>query len=186
MSSNLNIPKICEFCKKQFIAKTFRTRFCSLPCNQRGYKAKQRKGKIEKVEEVTNTILTGDLTKIKAMEFLSISQASVLLGISRRTIYRLIHKRCLNIGKFGTRTVLKKSELESFFELPAEVQVIAPAVKEFPGIKNCYTITEIQQRHGISPGALYNMLQRYGIAKYVVGKFTYVAKEEINLIFNAD
>ncbi|WP_235935433.1 helix-turn-helix domain-containing protein [Flavobacterium ichthyis] len=142
MSSNLSIPKICEFCKKQFIAKTFRTRFCSLPCNRKEYKAKKRQEKIVKVEQVTNSSLTGHLTKIKAMEFLTISQASVLLGISKRTIYRLIHQRCLNFAKFGTRTVLKKSDLESLFELP-KVQVIAPAVKEFPGVKNCYTISEI-------------------------------------------
>lgn len=185
MSSNLNIPKICEFCKKQFSAKTFRTRFCSHACNSKGYKAIQRHGKIEKVEAETKNVLTGDLTRIKVMEFLSVGQAAVLLGISRRTIYRLVNKGCLNIAKFGTRTVLKKSDLESFFELPAEVQIFAPAVKEFPGLQNCYTISEVQQRHGISPAALYNLLQRYGIAKYVVGRFTYVAKEEIHLLFNA-
>ncbi|WDO12298.1 helix-turn-helix domain-containing protein [Flavobacterium sp. WW92] len=185
MSSNLSVPKICEFCKNRFTAKTFKTRFCSHTCNRKAYKANGRQKKIEKVMVETENSANHDLHTIKAMEFLNVGQASVLLGISRRTIYRLVNKGCLNIGKFGSRTVLKKSDLESFFELPAEVQLFTP-VKEFPGLNNCYTISEIQQRHGISPAALYNLLQRYGIAKYAVGRYTYVAKEEIHSIFNAD
>jgi len=56
----------------------------------------------------TELILTGDLTRVKAMEFLNVDQAALLFGISRRTIYRLINRGCLNIAKFGNRTVLKR------------------------------------------------------------------------------
>jgi len=185
MSSNLSIPKICEFCKNRFTAKRLSTRFCSHACNSKAYKVNGKQKKVEKIKAKTKDAPSYDMETVKAMEFLNVGQAASLLGISRRTIYRLINKGCLNIGKFGSRTVLKKSDLESFFELPAEVQLFTP-VKEFPGLQNCYTITEIKQLHGISPAALYNLLQRYGIAKYAVGRYTYVAKEEIHSIFNAD
>lgn len=174
----MSIPKICEFCKNRFTAKRLSTRFCSHTCNSKAYKVNGKQKKVEKTKAKTENAAGSDMEKIKAMEFLNVGQASVLLGISRRTIYRLVNKGCLNIGKFGIRTVLKKSDLESFFELLAEVQLFTP-LKEFPGLDNCYTISEIQQRYGISPAALYNLLQRYGIAKYAVGRYTYVAKKFI-------
>jgi excisionase family DNA binding protein len=40
-------------------------------------------------------------------DFLSVSQASLLFGISRRTIYRIISRGELDVAKFGTRTVIE-------------------------------------------------------------------------------
>ena len=57
--------------------------------------------------------------------------------------------------------------------------------QQFPGFDNCYIITEIQQKYNISSGALYLLIQRQGIVKYSVGKFTCVAKQDIDIIFNA-
>jgi excisionase family DNA binding protein len=41
------------------------------------------------------------LEKIKPLEFLKITQATLLLGISRSTIYRLVNNGQLDIAKFG-------------------------------------------------------------------------------------
>ncbi len=184
MSSNLKIPKICEFCKNEFIARTTRTRYCSHKCNSRAYKDVERQAKVLKTAAETELILTGDLTRVKAMEFLNVDQAALLFGISRRTIYRLINRGCLNIAKFGNRTVLKRADMESFFIAPITTE-IDPPVQEFPGIESCYTITEVQQRFNVSSAALYNLIQQFGIAKYAIGRFTYVSKKDINLLFNA-
>lgn len=52
---------------------------------------------------------------LKSKEFLSIQEVCILLGISRRTIYRLIDKSELNVGKIGRRTLIKRSEIDKIF-----------------------------------------------------------------------
>lgn len=71
MSSNLKIPKICEFCKNTFIARTTRTRYCSHTCNSRAYKTVEKQAIAEKAKIQTEATLTGDLIKIKAMEWIN-------------------------------------------------------------------------------------------------------------------
>lgn len=184
MSSNIEVARICEYCKKQFTAKTTRTRYCSHICNSRGYKLLVRQGKVEKSNKETLQLLNTDLEKIKPLEFLKITQASLLFGISRSTIYRLVNNGYLDIGKFGKRTVIRRCDLESFFAIPVQ-EVTLKTAQQFPGFDNCYTITEVQQKYNISSGALYLLIQRQGIVKYSVGKFTCVAKQDIDIIFNA-
>lgn len=183
MSSNLRIIRICECCKEQFTAKTTRTRYCSHQCNRKALKARDRNKKVEASNHETVAHLNAGLERIKLREFLNITQAGLLLGISRRTIYRLIDRGQLNIAKYGTRSVIRKCDLESFFAVPIVETTLKP-LQEFPGIQNCYNIGEIHKKYGISPAALYHLLQRQGIAKYTVGKFTYVAKADIDIILN--
>lgn len=184
MSSNIEVIRICEHCKKQFTARTTRTRYCSHICNSRGYKSLVRKGKVEKSNNEIVQLLNTDLEKIKPLEFLKITQATLLFGISRSTLYRLVNNGQLDIAKFGKRTVIRRCDLEAFFAIPIQ-DVTLKTGQQFPGFDNCYTITQIQQKYNISSGALYLLIQRQGIIKYSVGKFTCVAKQDIDIIFNA-
>jgi len=184
MSSNIEITRICEFCKEQFTARTTRTKYCSHKCNSRAYKALTRNKKVENSNKEMVSILNAPMQQIQQREFLNITQAGILLGISRRTIYRLIDRGHLNIAKYGTRTVLRKCDLESFFAVPIVESTLKP-IQQFPGIENCYNIGEVQKLYSISPTGLYLMIQRHGINKYTVGNFTYVAKADIDLLLNA-
>ncbi|WP_417353460.1 helix-turn-helix domain-containing protein [Flavobacterium alkalisoli] len=184
MSTNIRIKKICEFCLQEFTAKKTTTKYCSHKCNSKAYKAAQRQEKIDKTNAQTSRLLTGDLEKITQREFLSITQAGRIFGISRRTIYRLIDRGHLNVAKFGSRTVLRKCDMEAFFAVPIIPQKLEP-VQAFPGIEHCYTISQVQAEFNVSPAALYHLLHRHGVIKYCIGKFTYVPKAELDVIFNA-
>jgi len=179
----MKITRICECCREQFTAKTTRTRYCSHRCNSRAYKLKERSKKVEASNQETAANFNADLEKIRLREFLSITQAGLLIGISRRTIYRLIDRGDLNIAKYGTRTVIRKCDLESFFSAPIVEATLKP-LQQFPGTGNCYSIGEIQEKFKISPAGLYLLLQRQGISKFTIGKYTYVAKEDIDTILN--
>lgn len=183
MSSNLRIIRICECCSEQFTAKTTRTKYCSHKCNKKILRSKDRNKKVEASNQETVAHLNTGLERIRLREFLSITEAGLLMGISRRTIYRLIDRGELNIAKYGTRSVIRKCDLESFFAIPIVEETMKP-IQEFQGIDNCYNIGEIQKKFGISPAALYLLLQRQGIAKYTVGKYTYVSKADIDIILN--
>lgn len=41
MSSKIEVQRICQYCKKEFTARTTVTKYCSHKCNQRAYKAKK-------------------------------------------------------------------------------------------------------------------------------------------------
>ncbi|MFH6987981.1 helix-turn-helix domain-containing protein [Flavobacterium collinsii] len=183
MSSNIKITRICEFCQNEFIAKTTKTQYCSLKCGSRAYKARTRQSKIDQSNKQTEIVKNPILEAVRVKDFLSIKQAGLLFGISRSTIYRLVNRGQLDIGKFGKRTVIRRCDLDSFFAIPVENLLFKPN-PQFPGFENCYTITEIQQKFKISSGALYFLIQRRGIVKYAIGKFTYVAKQDIDIIFN--
>jgi len=121
MSSNISVTEICEYCGKEFTAKTTVTRYCSHTCNSRAYKQGLKEKKVEKVIENTNKqkiLNASDVNYeiIKQKEFLSLKEANILLGVSERTLYRLIKAGTLKSTKIGRRTIIKKSEIDKLFE----------------------------------------------------------------------
>ena len=84
--SKLKILKICEQCGKPFEAKTVATRFCSPYCVDKSGRAKRRRAK-EAIEK--QTLLEESISKIAEIQtrpFISVSEATVLFGISKDTI----------------------------------------------------------------------------------------------------
>jgi excisionase family DNA binding protein len=111
MSSNIKVKRICQHCSKEFTARTTVTKYCSLKCGQRAYKARKRAEKIQAVTTQTTRIKQQPIEQLKAKEFLSINEVCQLVGISRRTVYRMIEQGELNKIKIGSRTLIKRSAL---------------------------------------------------------------------------
>jgi len=115
MSSSIEVQRICEYCNNEFTARTTKTRFCSHICNSRAYKKSIKESKIEKSNKETLTIVSKPIEEIKAKPFLSVSETCILLGISRRTIYRMLERGEIVSAKAGTRTIIKRSEIDKLF-----------------------------------------------------------------------
>jgi excisionase family DNA binding protein len=116
MSTNIKVNKVCEYCGESFIAKTTVTRYCSHKCNSRHYKQRKREEKLKKVP-VQNKIVKlalpeVDFGRLAQMEFLSIKEATALLGVSERTIYRLMKSGDLETKKIGRRTIITRSAID--------------------------------------------------------------------------
>ncbi|AMP99138.1 hypothetical protein AY601_2243 [Pedobacter cryoconitis] len=90
MSSNINIQRICEHCVKPFRAKTTVTRFCGTICNGRHAKQKIRDLKIKVSETQVKENLISVINHPVLLEFLTIKQASKLLGICTKTLYNIL------------------------------------------------------------------------------------------------
>jgi len=112
MSSNMSIPRICEECGKEFLAKTTVTRFCCQICrsrfNKRIKKEPQRPQPLKPQPEL-------NLETIKQKEFLSIKETHHLLNISERTIRRHIQSKALKATKLGYRTIIKRTDIDKLF-----------------------------------------------------------------------
>ena len=94
MGNKVRIERICEFCGKTFIAKTYKTRFCCKACNDKYYKelirsdrynAVTKEVKAEKKKRIRMAV--DELEVIQAREFISLKQLAIYLGVSRKSIY---------------------------------------------------------------------------------------------------
>ena len=181
MSSNIQVQRICQYCGKDFTARTTVTQYCGDTCSKRAYKERLKVSKIEASNKQTQRIKNQPVEELKAKAFLSIADACKLVGISRRTIYRIIERGELITGKAGKRTIIRRSDLEQLlFEQPRTVT--PQPEKEQLNISDCYTLTEIQDKYGISETALQNLIKRNNIPKIKQGWFAYVPKIEIDKI----
>ena len=187
MSSNISIQRICQHCGNDFTAKTTVTQYCSDTCSKRAYKARLRAGKVQQGNKETQRIKSQPIEVLKAKAFLSIADTCKLIGISRRTVYRMIERGELITGKAGKRTIIRRSDLEQLlFEQP---RTVAPQPEKQPeqkqfDISECYNLTEVQSKYGISETALQNLIKRYEIPKIKKGWFAYVPKTVIDKLLN--
>lgn len=115
MSSNIQIQRICQHCGEEFTARTTVTKYCGDNCAKRAYKVRMREEKITISNVETQAKKAKPMNELKEKEFLSVNETSVLLGISRRTIYRMIQRKEFKIGKAGMRTIIKRSEIDRLF-----------------------------------------------------------------------
>ena len=88
MSSNIRINRICKHCGEVFVAKTFKTQFCSHNCNSKDYK------KREKI-------------------YLSIAEVCLLVGMSDSTIRKFVKEGRLKTIRLGKKHLILKSQIEN-------------------------------------------------------------------------
>ena len=117
MSSNIKVQKICKYCGKEFTARTTVTKYCSANCAKRAYKDRIKTKNIEKSNIETLNIKTKPIDELKAKEFLSVRDASILLGCSIRTAYRLINNGTLKAINLADRlTRIKRSNIDKLLK----------------------------------------------------------------------
>lgn len=182
--SKLKIPRVCEQCQKAFEAKTITTRFCSKSCANKSVK---EKAKLAKGKENTQKLLeqsTLKIAQIQTRPFISVSEATVLFGISKDTIHRLIKAGQIPAANLGQRlTRVSRSHIELLFsvvDLPKE-KAEAP-VKVYYEINECYTLSEVSEKFNVNPSTVSSILRRFSIPKRQVGNYVYVPRVLIDKI----
>jgi predicted DNA-binding transcriptional regulator AlpA len=106
MSSKMEIPKTCNWCGKEYIAKKTTTKFCGHNCARSAWKEKNRS---EKIKAACSIVIQEP--KVQEKDFLTITESARLLGISERTLFRMMVKKLIKPLKFNRRVVIPKSEL---------------------------------------------------------------------------
>ena len=185
MSSNIIVKRICDYCKNAFDAKTTKTKYCSHICNSRGYKLNQKLKKIETSDTETKAKISNYALDVNSKDFLTVNEASKLLNMSSKTVYRLIEQNELNAFNFSVRkTLIRRKDIESYFDNNLiSVDNINPNRENEINLNNSYTINEAIEKFNISNGALYNIIKRFNIPKRKLGRYTLVKKEDLNTIF---
>lgn len=179
MSTNIETERICEFCGNSFVAKTTVTRYCSHKCSSRAYKQRMRNNKIEKSCLETQLTIQKPIVELKTKDFLNMLEVQTLIGVSKSTLYRMIDRKELVIGKFGRRTVVRRSDIEVIFGKAYD----KPPKKEKSPITDFYTLQEAQEIHNIKYSYLNNIIQKHKIPKTTHNGKTYISKSHIDLFF---
>ncbi|WP_158626855.1 helix-turn-helix domain-containing protein [Flavobacterium sp. GT3R68] len=185
MSSNIIVKRICEHCKNVFDAKTTKTKYCSHICNSRGYKLNQKLKKIEVSDTETKLKVSNYVVDVNSKDFLTVKEASTLLNMSSKTVYRLIEQKELNAFNFSVRkTLIRRKDIDSYFENNLiNPDYVNPNRENEINRDNSYTINEAIEKFNISNGALYNIIKKHNIPKKKYGKYTLVKREDLNKIF---
>ena len=116
MSSNIRVPKICQHCGTEFIAKTTVTKFCGDNCAKRAYKKRKRDQKVQEIAPTAVQKQEYNQEQVREKDFLSIAETCKLLGASRMTLYRQIKNGKIQAAKIGSRTIIKREEIEKLFQ----------------------------------------------------------------------
>lgn len=180
MSTNIRVQRICQSCGSEFTAKTTVTKYCGIQCSKRNYKARIKAAKIDCSNRETEAITNRPIEQIKSKDYLSIADASKLVGISRRTLYRMMDRGELGFAKMGRRTIIRRYDIDKLFELPTLPKPKAVSYE----VSECYTLSEAQDRYGISESALQQIIRRNGIPKIKQGWYAYVPKVLIDKLLN--
>ena len=183
MSSNIQVQRICQHCGEEFTARTTVTQYCSDTCSKRAYKARLKVSKIEASNKQTQRIKNQPIEELKAKEFLTVREVARLLNCSVRSAYYYIESGTIKAVNLGQRiTRVKHSEIDKLFEQPQPI-IPQPEQKQFD-ISDCYNLTEVQDKYGISETALQNLIKRNSIPKIKKGWFAYVPKTVIDKLLS--
>jgi len=118
---------------------------------------------------------------VQGVEFLDTQKAALLLGVSRNLIYHLINTGKLIAYNLSIRrTIILRKDIDLLFQRRTRVIIPGNELPLRPKIEDCYYVGEIQAKFNISEKALYDLIKRNNIAKFQMGRFTYVSKKVSN------
>jgi len=193
MSSNIQVQRICEYCRKEFTARTTVTRFCSHKCASTFNKQKARANKVEMSNHQAQQIKNQPIDELKAKEFLTVTQVSKLIGCSRQNVYKLVNSGKLKATNILLKkTIVKRSDLDKLFKelisrpqfegIPEQQKQELTDWKRAGAfdISDCYTLTEVLKKYSISEKALHELVKRNNIPKIKKGWYAYVPKTVID------
>lgn len=173
--------KKCPICGTTFTPKTINSRYCSEQCSTKAYK---RKVAEEKRQQELDAIAESVPDN---RPYISVPEAIAIYGVAKSTLYRLIRQGHIPAINLGTRLLrIDRQKLESFF--PPRQKTVkeesAPEPMLFDlSIENCYTISEVSEKYGISQTTVSNHIRKYGIPMRHQDNRIYVPKTEIHKLY---
>lgn len=176
----MEIQRKCQWCGKPFIAHTMVTRYCSKSCNEKAYKEKKRKQRLQEYEERQNEQPMQEVGIVGSKLYLSPAETATLLGISRATIYRHMAVGIIRALQLRGRTIIRKSDIEKMFDNTPDYK------KRSYGRKQTalyYTTNEVLEKYQIQKKTLYRRCKLYNIPKIEEGNRVFYNRSLIDKYF---
>lgn len=181
----MDIIKRCEWCGKEFHAHTLVTRFCSRSCTDKAYKYQKNRARIEQAqnEEETQVATLAEIA-IKGKDFISPSEAGILLGTSRASVYRYLQAGIFPCLQLGNRTIIRRKDIENIFDNPRPYRKRFYHPREKVDENNYYNLAQLMKKFHVSKTMIHNRIEKFHIAKIYQGRNVFYKKEDIDQAFS--
>ena len=175
------IKRVCEWCGKEFAAKTVRTRFCSDRCSKTAYKHNKR------LEFVSNFNLEASIRKkpddgTADREIMTVKLASEYISIHVTTLYRYIRSGILKAIHLPGKTLVRKSDIEALFRALEEIPERSESPKEKKPAEYT-TVKETAERYSLSLAGVYKILQENKVPSCKLRGKTYYSLSHVTRLF---
>ncbi len=145
--SKYKIVRKCPVCGEEFFARTLESWYCSPKCSKVAWKRKHDEEKRQlELDSIAKSIPN-------YRDYITITEAYALFGISRDSIYRLI-------------------------KLPRK-----PVTMYRMEPEDCYTIGEISKKFHLDDSTVYAHIRKYSIPTRQIGNYVYAHKESIDKLY---
>lgn len=207
----MKIRRKCPVCGKIYYATQVSQLYCSAQCkkkhdNQKHYDKIRKKPHLPRPEEECATYAQ-KITEIRVKPYVSVTEAALLLGISRPTMYSMIKKNDLNILRAGRTTLIAQMDIEDLKFKPTtgdfrpaiyakkeltmpkplsdSPEVFIEEIIEEPviDITGCWTTEDAAAAHNIGKQQMRNICKKEGFEKIVKDQKTYWRIEEVESFF---
>ena len=181
-TSSIRIKKICQWCGAEFEAQKVSTKYCSHRCANLAYKQATREKRVKQVEAETHFIKSEKPKEnVKDKEYLSIAQASVLLGLSLQAVYKMIYAGHLAAYKLSSRlSFVKRVDIDKMLNANPYVKKNRSKGED---ITEFYTTAEIKEKYGVKESWLYKIAKEHNIPRTFNRGKTYWSKKHIDSYF---
>lgn len=181
-TSSIRIKKICQWCGAEFEAQKVSTKYCSHRCANLAYKQATREKRLKQVEAETHFIKSEKPKEnVKDKEYLSIAQASVLLGLSLQAVYKMIYAGHLVAYKLSSRlSFVKREDIDKMLNANPYVKKNRSKGAD---ITEFYTTAEIKEKYGVKESWIFKVAKENNIPKTFSRGKTYWSKKHIDAYF---
>ena len=181
-TSSIRIKKICQWCGAEFEAQKVSTKYCSHRCANLAYKQATREKRVKQVEAETHFIKSEKPKEnVKDKEYLSIAQASVLLGLSLQAVYKMIYAGHLAAYKLSSRlSFVRREDIDKMLNANPYVKMNRGKGAD---ITEFYTTAEIKEQYGVKESWLYKIAKEHNIPRTFNRGKTYWSKKHIDSYF---
>lgn len=172
-SDNSSGKRICQHCGKPFVPRTRAQYFCSPRCSSLAQdKSERDRIKVGRAIEAQKQ----DQARLSDKQSLSISDAALLLNVSRPTIYRLIEEGKLSPIRLTKRTIRIPMEQLQTLRDPKTEPIN-------PDESSVIALSEALTRFGVTKAWLYEKAKRHGIKSVLVNGKAFFPKKDLERIF---
>ena len=163
MSSNIEIRRICAWCKQEFIAHKTTTTCCSHRCANLLYKQKKREASIKANNQIVEKVIKEKpIEKIRDKPILTITEAATYIGVTRPTLYGYLKRGELKAIRLGYKFLLKKEDIDNLFKKSIEFKI---PVRDKPSINDFYTTAEIKEKYGVKDSWIFHIAKEHNIPR---------------------
>lgn len=179
--SKYKIVRKCPVCGEEFFARTLESWYCSPKCSKVAWKRKHDEEKRQlELDSIAKSIPN-------YRDYITITEAYALFGISRDSIYRLIKlNRISSIKRKGAKIKVCKTELMKLYPLrqsPLDTNPRKPVTMYRMEPEDCYTIGEISKKFHLDDSTVYAHIRKYSIPTRQIGNYVYAHKASIDKLY---